>query len=754
MQVSIVSGLPARSEVLSSDNVIVGRAADADLILNHPEVSRRHCRIQREGESWFVEDLGSRRGTSVNGNRISERTALRPGDRVQLGPVTFAFGLSDQKAPLTREAADPIGAVLYKRAPAITIPLSANLVFGRGDEVDVDLDDPAVSRRHATIEAGSEGFRLVDLKSKSGSFVNGRRFVDHELVIGDQIQFGPFVFIYDGRNLNRVRRISVGRIVATNLTKRSESGPILLGASFLAEPGQFIGILGPSGAGKTTLLNALSGLRPADSGRVLIDQTDFYTNLDRLRSMFGYVPQDDIVHSDLTVRRALTFAARLRLPSRTPPSEVAKLVGRTISNLGLSERADLKIARLSGGQRKRVSVGVELLSKPPILFLDEPTSGLDPLAEFKVMDLLRSLANSGCTVVCTTHVMENVYLMDQIAIISSGRVVFEGPPDDAYSRFGVRRLTAIYEVLQAGGPQSFPSFELPPSETEQETAAVAPAERPRRAFSLPILLEREIAIFRADIKNCLMLLAQPVIIGALVACATTDAPLTQFYTYIATLWFGSSNSAQEIVRELQIYRRERLVGLSRWSYLTSKFLWMGGLTAIQSLILFATITTIHLGAHGAIHWQLIGLILLAFAATGIGLTVSAFAKNAIHAVLLVPLFLIPQIVLSGFSPPAHYMPKPVLWVSQIMPSFAAERIADVSFLLNQKITGDFITDYRTPYWNINDWYRWKSKNDEGLTNGTVYTDERPLWVGYLSLILWTGCGFAASFWLLIRRERE
>ena len=754
MQISILSGLPARSKNLSSDNVVVGRAADADVILNHPEVSRRHCRIQREGETWFVEDLGSRRGTTVNGNRISGRTALRPGDKVQAGPVTFAFGASDKKAPATGEAANPIGAVLYKRAPAITIPLDASLVFGRGDEVDVDLDDPVISRRHAMIEAGPDGFRLVDLHSKSGSFVNGRRFIDHELVIGDQIQFGSFLFTYDGRNLQRARRISVGRIVATNLTKQGDTGPILLKASFLAEPGQFVGILGPSGAGKTTLLNALSGLRPADSGKVLIDQTDFYRNLDRLRSLFGYVPQDDIVHSDLSVSQALTFAARLRLPSGTPPREVTKLVGQTISNLGLSERAHLKIARLSGGQRKRVSVGVELLSKPPILFLDEPTSGLDPLAEFKVMDLLRSLANNGCTVVCTTHVMENVYLMDQIAIISSGRVVFQGPPDDAYSRFGVRRLTAIYEALQAGGPQAFASFELPPSETEQESVALVPAEKSKRAFSLPILLEREIAIFRADIKHSLMLLAQPIIIGALVACATTDAPLTQFYTYIATLWFGSSNSAQEIVRELQIYRRERLVGLSRWWYLVSKFLWMGGLTAIQSLILFATITAIHLGAHGAIHWQVIGLILLAFTSTGIGLTVSAFAKSAIHAVLLVPLFLIPQIVLSGFSPPAHNMPKPVLWVSQIMPSFAAERIADVSFLLNQKITGDFITDYRTPYWNINDWYRSKSKTDESLTNGTVYTDERPLWVAYLSLILWIGVGFTASFWLLVRRERE
>src|ERR1700741_3661875 len=135
MQVSIVSGLPARSEVLSSDNVIVGRAADADLILNHPEVSRRHCRIQREGEKWFVEDLGSRRGTAVNGNSISERTALRPGDKVHLGPVTFAFGLTHQKASLTWQHADPVGAILYQRGPAITIPLNTNLVFGRGDGV-------------------------------------------------------------------------------------------------------------------------------------------------------------------------------------------------------------------------------------------------------------------------------------------------------------------------------------------------------------------------------------------------------------------------------------------------------------------------------------------------------------------------------------------------------------------------------------------------------------------------------------------
>ena len=417
-QISILSGLPPRSEILSGEHLVVGRAAEVDLVLSHPEVSRRHCRILLEGGNWFVEDLGSQRGTAVNGNRISGRTSLKSGDQIQIGPVVLGFGGVADEPSSGPDPANPIGSVMYKKVPAQVIPLSSNLVFGRTDDADVLLNDPVVSRRHATIQSGPQGFRLLDLHSKSGSFVNGRRFDEHELVIGDQIQLGPFFFIYDGRQLIRVRRLSVGRIIATGLNKRGEAGPILNHVGFVAEPGQFIGILGPSGAGKTTLLNALSGLRPADSGKILFDQTDLYKHLDQLRSLFGYVPQDDIVHADLTVTEALTFAARLRLPTGTPRHEVSKLVDHTIASLGLSDRVNLKIARLSGGQRKRVSVGVELLSRPPLLFLDEPTSGLDPLAEFKLMELLRRLADTGCTVICTTHVMENVYLMDQIAIIT------------------------------------------------------------------------------------------------------------------------------------------------------------------------------------------------------------------------------------------------------------------------------------------------------------------------------------------------
>jgi ABC transport system ATP-binding/permease protein len=523
IQIAVVSGLQLPSKIFSTTNIVVGRAADVELVLNHPEISRRHCRLSREGDEWFIEDLGSRHGTVVNGTSLSGRRALRLGDQIRLGPVTLALGVSDEEGSAIWEAANPVPAVRYQGESVELIPLKADLVFGRGDEVDIDLNDQSVSRRHAKIELGPDGFRLVDLRSKTGSFVNGRRFEEHDLVIGDQIQLGLFCFIYDGKNCRLVRRVSLGRIVASGLTKQTENGPILREANFVAEPGQFVGILGPSGAGKTTLLNALSGLKPADAGSILIDQTDFYQNLDRLRSLFGYVPQDDIVHVDLTISQALSFAARLRLPAGTPRQEIAKLVNQTTDKLGLSDRANTKIEYLSGGQRKRVNVGVELLSRPPILFLDEPTSGLDPLAEFKVMGLLRRLTDNGCTVICTTHVMESVYLMDQVAIISHGQVLFEGPSEEARATFGVAKLAGLYEVLQTRDADTLPIFQAPlPTELEAGQPAVEPPPPVKRAWSLPILLERQIALFRADLKNLIMLLAQPLIIGVLVACTTTD----------------------------------------------------------------------------------------------------------------------------------------------------------------------------------------------------------------------------------------
>jgi ABC-type multidrug transport system ATPase subunit/pSer/pThr/pTyr-binding forkhead associated (FHA) protein len=760
IELAIVSGLPPLSRSFSLESVVIGRSTEADLVLSHPEVSRRHCRIIAQDGVFFIEDLGSQRGTAVNGSPITGQVQLAPGDQIILGPVIIGFG----KGPVGQapslgdaqvgEALGAPGTVIYAKQTVDRIPLTKRLVFGRSQEVDVQLNDPMVSRRHAVVEESADGFRVLDLYSRAGSFVNGRRFDEHQLIIGDQLQVGPFCFAFTGNELHRILRVSVGKIVANGLTRTAGGNVILQDVSFVAEPGQFIGILGPSGAGKSTLLGALSGLKPADSGRILINDTDFYGNLNQLRSMFGYVPQDDIVHGELTTLEALTFAARLRLPSGTPRPAIAALVLQTMASLGLSERKDLRISLLSGGQRKRVSVGVELLRRPPLIFLDEPTSGLDPFSEFKLMELLRRLADTGCTVICTTHVMENVFLMDQIAVLLAGKLLFQGPPDAARARFGVSRLSALYDMLQTIDPKTVTSFSQPeiasPSgpSTEERPAVI----KQRRPFALPILLQRQLAIFKADIKNLVIALGQPLVIGLLVCWVTDHVPLIQFFAYIATFWFGCSNSAQEIVKETAIFLRERLVGLSRTSYLASKFIWMGTITSAQSLILYACTLITQRVPLSAAPAEIAGLLLLAFASTGIGLAISCFARSALQAVMLVPLILIPQILLSGYTVETSQMDPPVMLVSQLMPSFAAERISDESLLLNRRIAGDVSEKYDRPYDNLNQYNR--VATGQRFKTGQTYTDARPLWVGYLSLFLWSVVGFVLSYVGLMRKEKE
>jgi ABC-type multidrug transport system ATPase subunit len=738
---------------------VIGRSTEADLVLTHPEISRRHCRILSQEGVFLIEDLGSQRGTVVNGSPIAGQMQLTAGDQIALGPVVIGFGKSSAAQPPSGEASvvEALGApgtVVYATEAVDRLPLGKRLVFGRSQEVDVQLNDPMVSRRHAVVEESADGFRVLDLYSRAGSFVNGRRFDEHQLIIGDQLQLGPFCFVFTGRELHRILRVSVGKVIATGLNRTAGGNLILEDVSFVAEPGQFIGILGPSGAGKSTLLGALSGLKPADSGKILINDTDFYENLNQLRSMFGYVPQDDIVHGDLTTVEALTFAARLRLPAGTPRPAIDALVHQTMASLGLTERKDLRISLLSGGQRKRVSVGVELLRRPPLIFLDEPTSGLDPFSEFKLMELLRRLADTGCTVICTTHVMENVFLMDQIAVLLAGKLLFQGPPDAARARFGVSRLSALYDMLQTIDPKTVTPFSpeitapsTPPT-TEQRPAAI----KQRRPFALPILLQRQLAIFRADFKNLIIALGQPLVIGLLVCWVTDKAPLIQFFAYVATLWFGCSNSAQEIVKESAIFRRERLVGLSRNSYLMSKFVWMGTITSLQSIILYAcALITLRVPLSAA-PMEILGLLLLGYAATGIGLAISSFARSALQAVMLVPLILIPQILFSGFTVQTDEMDPFVLAVAQIMPSFAAERISDSSLLFNQKIGGDVTSKYNIPYDNLNQFTR--SISGQRLKTGQIYTNTRPLIVGYLSLFLWSAMGFVLSYLGLILKEKE
>ncbi len=619
------------------------------------------------------------------------------------------------------------------------VVLRDGAVLGRGEAASAILPHPSVSRSHAVIRGAAGHWEIEDAGSRSGSYLNGRHFQREELVLGDVLQIGPFAFRFDGFRLVETSGTSGAFLEAYGLSKSAGATTILDDVSLSISPCEFVGVIGPSGAGKSTLLDALCGLRPANEGSVFVDGVDLYRHFDAMQDVLGYVPQDDIVPVELPVEEALYFSARLRLPGKTPSGEIRKLVARTLEELGLAERAQTRVGSLSGGQRKRVSVGAELLGRPRLLFLDEPTSGLDPFAEFKLMESLRRLATGGCTIICTTHVMENAHLMDRLAILSAGRLVFFDEPAAARKAFGVDRLPRIYERLDQAAPvRSVPG---PPPVPRD------PPPRPamQRAAALPILLLRQWSILRSDAKNLLLVLGQPVLIGLMVTWVTQDPALVLFFAMISTLWFGCGNAAQEIVKELPMFRRERLIGLGRHAYLVAKFLSLARITVVQSLLLYAVMQLGTWGIGGSPGWQIGGLVATSFASVGLGLAISAHSRTILQAVMLVPLILIPQILFSGFTPPAGDMtPGPYL-ISRAMPSAATQAVMDVSLFWNKKIAGVLRVDYATAFSNLN--------RDKSLRNGQVFRNPWPAVSGLAALLVWTLTTYGVA-WLGLRGKER
>jgi len=749
---AIVSGLPPQVFPLAEGTWIAGRATTSDVELNHVEISRQHCRFAWDGSVCTVEDLGSVRGTRVNDTRIKERTTLRPGDRVGIGPASVEFGIGEPpkfNAAEKPKPTDEAPQMLVHGKKADRIEVDRELLIGREPELDVWLNNPAVSRRHAKVAPLENGGCIVtDLHSTAGSFVNGHRFDTHELTVGDRLQIGPFCFQFDGHALNRVANTSGGSIRTSGVFVRRPALTILDNVNIHVPASRFVGIIGPSGAGKSSLLRAISGMDAPDAGTVQVDGEDIYAD-DEPRS-FGFVPQEDIVHPELTVSEALRFSARLRLPAGTPPLELQKLILQTMDQLGLREHAGKTVAQLSGGQRKRVSVGAELLAKPSILFLDEPSSGLDPATEFKLMEVLRDLADTGCTIVCTTHVMENAFLMDQLIVMVGGCLAFQGSAAEARTYFGVNKLTALYDQLVARPPKQWQdAFHERTQVALPGEEAAAPKRRAtpqRRAFSLPILLARQWAILRSDWRNFLILLGQPLVIAALVCWVTDERDRVMFFAYIATLWFGCSNAAQRIVEELAIYKRERLVGVNAHSYLASKFIFLTAITVVQALIYYAAALVFEGGLDGSVAWQITALLGTAVAAVGLGCAISALARTAMQAVMIVPLMLIPMIIFSGYTVAPTAMSKPVLAVSRLTPTFSAQTIFDTSFLWQREIKGELMSEHGQSLRNLDP--------EREIESGAVFEKSGPAWRALFGHFMWLVCTYGISWFALKSRERK
>src|SRR5215467_11577195 len=244
-----------------------------------------------------------------------------------------------------------------------------------------------------------------------------------------------------------IRSAAGARIDAIGAGQHAGGRQILYEVSLVIEPGELVALVGGSGAGKTTLLEILAGLRAPSTGQVTHDGVRVDAG-GTPRSGVGYVPQDDIIHGEMPLRRTLQYAARLRLPAGTPPGQAGRVVDDILRELDLADRRDVAVRMLSGGQRKRASIAVELLTRPGTFFLDEPTSGLDPSTSAEVVRLLRQLTRQGVTVVLTTHEPTTIDRCDHVVFLTrNGHLAFAGTPVQARRYFGVDDLVEVYHRL-------------------------------------------------------------------------------------------------------------------------------------------------------------------------------------------------------------------------------------------------------------------------------------------------------------------
>ena len=567
------------------------------------------------------------------------------------------------------------------RQPTTVRPLPSRTVrIGRATDNDLVIDDLQVSRRHAELRALADGtYEIIDLGSHNGTYLNGSPVTSAPVGQGDIVGIGHSAFCLVGDQLQEYVDTGEVSLDVQDLAVSVDRGrkTLLDHVSFPVGEKCLLAVVGPSGAGKSTLLNALTGQRPANHGTVLYDGRDLYRDYAELRQRIGLVPQDDILHAQLTVRKALSYAAELRFPQDTAKAERRARVDEVTRELGLEQRADQHVHSLSGGQRKRVSVALELLTKPSLLFLDEPTSGLDPGMDRSVMHMLRGLADDGRTVIVVTHSVLSLDVCDRLLVLApGGKIAYYGPPEEALAFFGFEEWPEAFEAFDRDTDRDWAGEYLAspfhgryvtdasaqPQQPRSEPVVITAPPRPRsRGAQLGTLVRRYAAALSADRTFLIIMIALPFVMGAM-ARALAGGKLTQdtamnalLILCVGAVLTGAANAVRELVKERVIYQRERAVGLSRSAYLMSKVIVLGVITVLQAVVLtLVALFGVDLnapGGEGVLMSPLVeitvAVALLAFTAMMLGLLVSAVVRKEEVTMPLLVLIAIVQVVFCG-----------------------------------------------------------------------------------------------------------
>ncbi|MFI6643478.1 FHA domain-containing protein [Streptomyces sp. NPDC050504] len=567
--------------------------------------------------------------------------------------------------------------------------------IGRALENELVVSDLQVSRHHAEFHATPDGrFEIRDLGSHNGTYVNGMPIAKSgSAVLGpnDIVGVGHSTFRVVGDRLEEFVDTGEVSFSARHLTVTVDGGKqILKDVSFGVPEKSLVAVIGPSGSGKSTLLKALTGYRPANQGDVLYDNRNLYKQFAELRQRIGLVPQDDILHKELTVNSALKYAAKLRFPADTTAAERQARISEVLAELKLDIHKDKKVTSLSGGQRKRVSVALELLTKPSLIFLDEPTSGLDPGMDRDVMQLLRGLADDGRTVLVVTHSVAELSICDKLLVMApGGAVAYFGPPEEALNFFGYTTWADVFSAFEnyrdydwAGrwkGSQHYQMYAADLDAVAPQAVHMPPPQairppKPQGWFSqLGTLIRRYVSVIASDKGFLALMVILPGVLGAVSLLIDSGkgllpnpanaagkiipngtATTVLLILAVGACFAGAANSVRELIKERVIYERERATGLSRSAYLMSKVIVLGVITVLQGLMVGAIgFSSREIPEEGLVLGGMtllelsLPIMALGFTSMMFGLVISSLVKTAEKTMPLLVMFAIVQVVFTG-----------------------------------------------------------------------------------------------------------
>ena len=648
--------------------LLMGRLPENDIVINALVVSGVHGKFKIDGNRLLYADLNSKNGTIVDvdgyhyfmrGNR--KYYELHSGNMLRVQ----ADNTSADKSVL----------ILYtsSRTEGVWIHypiLASKIKIGRDLNNDIVLNSPTVSRFHAQIDRHGDHFELTDNSSINGIFVNGvRKRGSYSLREKDVIQIANHTLIYTNGMIfykNSVQGINI-EIQDVNKFVDHHKKKILDRVNCTIESNEFVAIVGGSGAGKTTLMNAISGFDEKIAGDVYFNGIRVHDHFNELKSLIGYVPQEDIIYQNLTLRKMLYYTAKLKIPPDTTKKEINERISQVLGMVELSDHQNTYIRKLSGGQKKRASIAVELLADPSVFFLDEPSSGLDPGTEQKLMITLNKLSKSqGKTIVMVTHTTQSLELCDKVIFMGrGGRLCFAGTTKEAQQFFDTENLVDIYNMITdepeiwAKQYSNFVQKEI--NQHSQKTEKIE-SRRSKAGFSqMFILIARYMELIKNDVQRLALLFAQPILIALLLSIVANE---NSFYLYddtksilfslsCAGIWIGLFNSIQEICKERAILKREYMGNLKLSYYTISKFFVQTLLGAVQALLMTAIFSTMvghpeeGILLNDPFQETFVTVWLTIEASMAIGFVISALVKNGDRAMTMAPFVLIIQLLFSG-----------------------------------------------------------------------------------------------------------